>query len=477
MKNIDTNIKNVINEIKTKTGNSPDLVVKNITLNNTDIAVIFNESLTDKIAINDYILEFFTDITLRRFKTPELYSFIKQHLTTHKTIEIHNYKDLFYSLNSGFTLIIVDKETTCLAIETKTVLYSGILEAKNEPVTKGPKDSFTENYQVNIGLIRKRIKTENLRINEHVIGNASQTKVSLMYIDGVAPQALVDEIEHKIKQINIDAVLDSNYIVEAISENKNNVFPNYLSTERPDLVSIQVLEGRIAIIVENTPEVVVVPTIFANFFNSPEDYYQKNKNANFTRVLRLIAFIITILAPAFYISLSTYNLEAIPTELLISFASQKEGVPLPTVLETLALMIVFEILRETDTRSPIAVGSSLSIVGALVLGQSAVSAGVVSPITVIVVAITAISGLISYSVDIVSGIRLWRFIFIVFAAILGTIGILLAGFLFLVNISSIKSFGVPYLTPFAPFNKKEQGDALLLTNEAKLNTQGKRVIK
>jgi spore germination protein KA len=296
-----------------------------------------------------------------------------------------------------------------------------------------------------------------------------------MYIKDIASTKLVNIITERIMNINVDGIFDSNYIIEMISQNKKNVLPNYLSTERPDLVSMHLLEGRIVIIVDNTPYVVILPALFVDFFHSPEDLYQKNVNVNVTRIIRLIAFLITILGPALYVALSTYNLEAIPTQLLISFSSQRSGVPLPVILELLMMIIIFEILKETDTRAPSAIGSSLSIVGALVLGQAAVTAGIVSPITIIVVAITAISGLISYSVDIVNGVRWWRFIFLLFSSFIGLFGVLIAGFLFLANICSIKSFGLPYLIPFAPFYKDEQGDALYLSNKRKFKKRNRLI--
>ena len=200
-------------------------------------------------------------------------------------------------------------------------------------------------------------------------------------------------------------------------------------------------------------------------------------NVNFTRIVRLIALLITILLPAIYISVNTYNHEAIPTNLLINFATQRQGVPLPTVVEILMMMVVFEILKETDTRAPSAIGSSLSIVGTLVLGQAAVAAGIVSPITIIVVATTSISGLISYSIDVVNGIRWWRIIFIVLSSFAGLYGVLVAGLIFVINISSIKSFGIPYLTPFAPFFLKEQNNGVFLSNKRKFNVRSRLTAK
>ena len=477
MEKIDINAKKVIDKIKKQTYNSPDIIVKELKLNDTEIAIVFCESMANSITINDFILEFLQETKMNEVKISNIYQFLESNMPTHKVIKVNNYKDLYYTLLSGFTLIIINGSSDVISIETKAALDSGIADAKNEKVMKGPKDSFTENYQTNIGLIRKRIKSESLRLEEHVIGSKSNTKVGIVYMDGIASKKLVDQISKKIKNIDIDAVFDSNYVIETISGNKKKTFPIYLSTERPDFVSINLLDGRIAIIVENTPYVIIVPAVFNDFFLSSEDFYQKNLNVNFTRIVRLIALLITILLPAIYISVNTYNHEAIPTNLLINFATQRQGVPLPTVVEILMMMVVFEILKETDTRAPSAIGSSLSIVGTLVLGQAAVAAGIVSPITIIVVATTSISGLISYSIDVVNGIRWWRIIFIVLSSFAGLYGVLVAGLIFVINISSIKSFGIPYLTPFAPFFLKEQNNGVFLSNKRKFNVRSRLTAK
>lgn len=467
MNKIDINLKKVITVIKSQTYNNPDIVYREMTINDVDIGIVFTESLADRAIINDYILEFFENIRLYNKEIKNIHEYIEKNLTINKLIKINNYNDLFYNLLSGYTLIIVNGSDIVFGIDTKLKLDSGVLEAKNEIVTKGPKDSFTENYQTNIGLIKKRIRSEKLMLDEYIIGTKSQTKVGIMYDRDIASKELVESITEKIKGIDIDALFDSNYIIEMISENKKNVFPNYLSTERPDFVSINILDGRIALIVENTPYVIILPSMFVDFFHTPEDYYQKNKNVILTRIIRILAFIISILVPAVYIAISTYNLEAIPANLLINFSTQREGVPLSTAIEMIMMIIVFEILKETDTRAPSAFGSSLSIVGALVLGQAAVAAGIVSPITIIVVAVSAISGLIAYSADIVNGVRWWRLIFIVFASFAGIYGVFIAGVLFIINMCSIKSFGTPYLTPIAPFILNEQDDVIALTNKRK----------
>ena len=266
MEKIDINAKKVIDKIKKQTYNSPDIIVKELKLNDTEIAIVFCESMANSITINDFILEFLQETKMNEVKISNIYQFLESNMPTHKVIKVNNYKDLYYTLLSGFTLIIINGSSDVISIETKAALDSGIADAKNEKVMKGPKDSFTENYQTNIGLIRKRIKSESLRLEEHVIGSKSNTKVGIVYMDGIASKKLVDQISKKIKNIDIDAVFDSNYVIETISGNKKKTFPIYLSTERPDFVSINLLDGRIAIVVENTPYVIIVPAVFNDFF-------------------------------------------------------------------------------------------------------------------------------------------------------------------------------------------------------------------
>ncbi len=465
MNKLPTSSKRILNKINEKVGDASDIITKEINFYNQAIYLLFSEALADKVLINKFLLEYFLET--KKPKEEDFLTYLEMNIPAHKILKIDNYDELMYSLLSGFSIFIIDGYQYVLAVETKASLDSGVLEAGNETVIKGPKDAFTENYQTNIGLVRKRIKTNTLWFNELTIGKRSKTKVAIMYIYDIANINLVHQITKKIKKINIDSIMDSNYIIDLISENKHNPFPNYISTERPDRVTKGLLEGKIGIIVENTPFAIIIPAVFFDFFHTSEDLYKKVINANFTRITRFIAFFLAVLLPAFYIAIITYNHEAIPKDLILSFYSQREGVPFPTVIEAALMIVVFEILKEADTRIPNTIGSALSIVGALVLGEAAVNAGIVSAITVIVIATTAISGLIVYSFDLVNGIRIWTFIFIIFAALAGTFGIICSGLLFIVYISSMESFGIPYLSPIAPFNTKNQGDAIIISDKSK----------
>jgi len=458
----------VINEIKKETGNSPDIIIKTIPYFNHYIYVIFNEMVSNRTTINDFILEYFESDRKTPYKKDEIIKNIKAKLPVHKINIIDNYDELLYLLLSGFTIILTDGNDQALAIETKEKLNSGIQESKAETIIKGPKDALTENYQTNIGLIRKKLKTESLWLKEVTVGTRSKNKVGIMYINDIADIDLVNYIVDKIKDIEIDSIPDSNYIMEMISENKNNVFPDYISTERPDLVSEHLLEGKIAIIVENSQYAVIIPAVLIDFLHSPGDYYQKSINVNYTRIIRFLAIIITLLTPAIYIAITTHNHEAIPEKLLISFAAQRDGVPFPTIVEAMLMLITFEILKESDLRIPQTLGSALSIVGALVLGDAAVQAGIVSPIMVIVIAITAITGLIVSYIEMIHGLRWWRILFIIAAASLGIIGIFLISIFLIINLTSIKSFGIPYLSPIAPLNISNLNNSIFITRKREL---------
>lgn len=452
----------VIKLIKEKTENNPDIIYKTRKYGKHKLYIVFCESLTDRLTINDYILRYLTK-TSDKVKTNNIIDYLNDNIPATKIAKITSQEELMHSILSGLTVILVDGEDKAISVETRTTLSSDIVESKNEKTLKGPKDGFTENYQTNLGLIKKRIRSEDLRVTEHRVGTKGNALVAVISVHNIVDPKIVEHINRKIAKIDIDAVFDVNQIVELISPNEKNFFPNFLPTERPDYVSMLLLEGRVAILLENTPDVAVVPALFDDFFNSPEDNYSRVPNSSVNRILRLIALLITILTPAIYIAITIFNHETIPSNFLINLATQRDGVPFTTIIEAIIMGVAFEILKETDTRAPSPIGSSLSIVGALVLGDAAVTAGIVSPIMVIIIAITAISGLIvSYS-DMSHAIRSWRLGFMIGAALAGIFGVLLVGIIFVANVSSIRSFGVPFSAPYSPLIPEDTGRGFFLT--------------
>lgn len=464
---IDLNI--IEKYIKDKFGNSSDIITRKINLKDNEILYVYLESVSSDDKISNFLMKDINKYVKnnKSIKQP-LIKLLKNTIPNSHILLIKTYDDIFYYLSSGYTLLFIKNELDVIAIETKTLLDRSISTPLIEATIRGPRDSFTENNASNIGLIRKRIKDKNLWFEETKIGKRTKTKVTLVYIKDIANNDKIKTIKNKLKKINIDGIIDSGYIREYLSKNISS-FPTFRSTERPDVATSELLEGKILIMVENTPQVLVIPGLFMDFLHTPEDYYQKPINITFTRILRLIAFLITICTPGLYVALTTFNQEIIPQELLISLTNQREGMPLPTTASLFIMIIVFEILREADIRLPNAMGASISIVGALVLGDAAVGAGIVSPIVIIIVAITSIGSLTFNDIDFVNALRLWRLIFLIFSSLLGIPGFVVAGIIFTINLCSIESNGIPYLTPISPFYLKEQKDTILRFPKYDLN--------
>ena len=468
--NIDKNINTILKTIEEKYGKSSDIVSRKIKVGRKEIMYIYLESVSSDDKISDFLMKDLSSYIKNNkislfdnlFKSLQNTIF-NSHLKT-----IDNYEDIYYYLASGYTVIFINGEKKAIAIETKNELDRGVTESTSESVIRGPKDSFTENNAINLGLIRKRIKDPNLWFDETVIGKRTRTKVTIAFINDIVDEKNVKQIKQKLQNIDIDGILDGGSIRELIMTKQKSSFPKFKSTERPDLACKSLLEGKIVILIENSPFILITPGLFVDFLHSAEDEYQKSINTNFTRILRTIAFILTIVTPGFYIAITTFNQQMIPNELLISLSIQREGVPFPTAFEIIILITTFEILRESDIRIPNAMGSAIGIVGALVLGDAAVSAGIISPIVVIIVAITAICGLLYTDIDFVNATRLWRFIFILFSIICGLIGFVIAGIIFITKLCSLEIQGVPYLAPIAPFDRKSQEYAIIRKSKDKV---------
>lgn len=444
----------LIKIIKQNFGNSSDIVERKI----NNITYIFLESVSSDDKISNFLNKSITKIE----STNRLFNELNNKIYN-SNIKIENdLKKVFYYLSSGYTCLFIDREKEYIVIETKNKLDRGINISNSEPNIKGPKDSFTENHSTNIGLIRKRIKEKNLWVKNFILGKRTKTITSIIYDEKIINKKILYKIKKIIKKIDIDSVIDSSYIKNYLEE--KSIFPTIISTERPDLVCQHILNGKIVILTENSPIALILPATLDDFLKSAEDYYQKSTNASFNRIIRYIALIITILTPAIYVSLMTFNQEMIPDQLLISLATQRSKVPFPTFIETILFIIIFEILREADIRSPSSSGASMSIVGALVLGDAAVSADIVSPIAIIIVALTSICELIFVDQDLTNAIRIWRIIFIISTIIFGFIGIICVGIILVIKLSEINTYNIPYLTPISPLDKNLISDSIILKN-------------
>ena len=434
--------------------NSSDLIIRNIEVKNKKIALIFLEGNVSDDKISDYFMKNI-DIIINFSKNfNNLFKTLENQITNSNLKIVDKFEDVFYYLSSGFSLIVIDNVDKLIAIETRANLDRSVSEPTTEITFKGPKDAFNENYNVNIGLIRKRIKDENLVLEEFKLGKLTKTKTTICYLNNLADKNIVEKLKKRLKKANVNSIIDSGNVKKILGESTKTNYPLIKSSERPDTVCHALLMGKVCIVVENSPYVLIFPTFFLDYFKTSEDYFQKPFNVNLTRFLRIISFILTILTPAIYIALTTFNQEIVPDPLLMSLTTQREGVPFPTYLEILILTLTFEILRESDIRMPSLMGTSISIVGALVLGDAAVNAGIVSPFAVIIIAITSICDLIFSDIDFINATRFWRILFILGASIMGLIGITSVFILFVTHLVNASDLNIPFMYQIVPKSRK-----------------------
>ncbi|WP_240703013.1 spore germination protein [Cohnella luojiensis] len=462
-----------IQKIKQSLGNSPDIVVREWLFggpNGVGTAIIYISGLVDTKFINQFIMEPLMSHDLDehfkaiRSQNENGVDLLKQLLLPVGEIqEAVNLNTILTGILSGDTALLCQGSEHGLLIGSRGGEDRAIQEPSTQPVIRGPKEGFTENIDTNIALIRRKIKDHNLWLENFNVGQVTKTVVSMMYVNGIALDKVVKEVRDRIKRIQIDGILESGYIEELIQDKTFTLFPTIFNTERPDVIAAGLLEGRVAIIVDGTPFVLLVPALFPQFFQSAEDYYQRSDISTLVRLLRYLALVIALLAPPLYIAITTFHHEMLPPQLLISLSAQREGIPFPAFIEALLMEVTFELLREAGVRMPKAVGQAISIVGALVIGQAAVQAGIVSAAMVIVVSITAIASFIIPSYNMGIPIRILRFGFMILAATFGLFGIL-AGLIGIVqHLCHLRSFGIPYMSPYAPVLAADKKDAMVRT--------------
>jgi spore germination protein KA len=457
-----------IDEIKYTLGNCIDLSIREFQLgkNNLKAVVIYIDGLVNKDYIQNYILKpliIETNEILQQDELPEkgmLTFLINRVLTIGETKEVSDFDKLYHALLTGETVLLIDGQEKGLIASTKGWKDRGVEEPTTTNVVRGSKEGFSETIRTNTALIRRRIKDVDLRIDAKQIGSVTKTDVAILYMQGIADEKVIEEVHSRLESINIDAILESGYLEEFIQDETYTPFPTVYYSERPDEIVGGILEGRVAIIVDGTPFVLLVPALFIHFFQSSEDYYQRFDISTLVRILRFMAFFMALLVPSIFIAITTYHQEMIPTTLLISLGGQREGVPFPAIVEAILMEINFEILREAGIRMPKAVGSAISIVGALVIGEAAVQAGFISAAMVIVVSITAISSFIFPSYNMSFPARILRFVFIGLAGLLGLFGICLGLFVLTFHLCSLRSFGAPYMSPLGPFVSADQKDSI-----------------
>jgi spore germination protein KA len=453
-----------IQDIQRIMGRSPDFVIRELAFGqkNVQLALIYIEGLAEPKYVLESLMEksseseFDTLVSNSEFLS----------LLTNKLLAIGDIKNistmqmLCQSVLTGDTLLLIDGYSTCLSLGTKLWKERSVEEPSAQTVVRGPRDGFTETLRTNTALVRRRIKSTDFRMEAKIIGRVTQTDIAIIYIKGIVNEKVLNEVRIRLDRIDIDAILESGYIEELIQDEIYSPFPTVFNTERPDALAAGILEGRVAILIDGTPFALMVPALFTQFFQSSEDYYQRADFATLLRILRYLCFFITLLAPSMYIAVTTFHHELMPPELLIKLVAAREGVPFPAFVEALLMEITFEILREAGVRMPRSIGQAVSIVGTLVIGQASVEAGLVSPAMVIVVSITAISNFVIPSFNMGISLRILRFFIMFLAASFGLFGIVVGLIATVLHLCSLRSFGVPYMSPFAPLIIEDQKDSI-----------------
>ena len=448
-------------------GDSDDVVFRTLSINLNqpiEAMVIYIRGMVKKDTVNKNILKplmyEFSQANSEVEENTNIFEFLQNNIITVGDINTAStYKDVLSAIFSGNTVLIVNGETQAISISSKGWDKRGVSEPESDISIRGSHEGFTESIRTNTAMIRRRIKNHNLRFESFTLGRYSNTKVCLAYIKGIANEQILHEARKRLDNIDIDGILESGYIEQYIDDASFSIFPTIGHTEKPDIVSAKMLEGRIAIITDGTPTVLTAPFLFIEVFQSPGDYYSNFIVSSVFRFIRWATYFLAVGLPGFFVAAQAFHYEMIPTKLMFTIAASREGVPFSAVIEILLMSTFFVILREAGIRMPRSIGTATSIVGALVLGDAAITAGLVGAPAVMV---TAVSGLSTFVVPILAGpITILRVLFILLGGFAGIYGLSLGLVLLLCHMSALTSMGVPYLAPLAPFSFKDQRDEML----------------
>ena len=459
-------IRDAITAVKKGMVDSNDVVIREFYIGgdvDADAAIFYIDGLVDNDILNDDIIKpLMYDV--RRDAVPMkkdgVMSYLQKSLLA--VNEVKKTDTLYEAIDGvlmGDVTLLIDKTGEAFVINSKGWDNRSISEPSSEAVIRGPRESFIENIRTNTALLRRKIKNPALTFEPMIIGRRTRTPVSIAYIDGLAQRSVIDEVKNRMSAIKTDSILESGYIEQYIEDAPGSLFATVGYTEKPDVAAAKLLEGRVAIMVDGTPFVLTVPYLFVEGFQAAEDYYFRPIFTTLTRFIRIIGYAITVLGPAFYVAVTTYHQELIPTSLLITMARAREGVPFPAFIESLIMIVTFEILREAGIRLPRPVGQAMSIVGALVIGEAAVSAGLIGAPMVIVVAITAVSGFLVPTQN--NAAAVLRIIYLILGATFGGFGLTLGLLGTLVQLSDLESFGYLYMSPTIPFTLDDSKDAMI----------------
>ena len=448
---LEKSLESNVNTIKKILGNSADLVSREASIGNieTKFAMIYIKGLINEEQVNNNILRML-ELNKKEIKTNLFDALYDEMIALTEIKKTKQLNQIIKAILDGDTVVLFSECDQALLLGTSGGEFRAIEEPQSESVIRGSRSGFVENLKFNLALLRRETKDPNLRINMMEIGKNSNQKVAICHIEGRAKPEVVEEVVRRLKTIEIDFAPDSGFIEQWIEDSNLSPFPQMLDTERPDRVAYNLLKGKIGIIVEGSPFALLMPITIGDSLKTIEDYNQRWLISTMLRILRFVSFYMTLFLPALYVALVSYHPELIPTQLLFTIAASREGVPFPSLIEALIIALFYEILQEAGTRLPKKIGQTIGIVGGIVIGEIAVQAGIVTPLMVIAISLTALSAftLPNYSLSI--GLRLMRFGAIFAATILGLYGIILVFIMIHIHMANLKSIGIPYSAPFAP---------------------------
>ena len=457
--------------IQEKLHNSTDLKSRVVQFFGTELRICYIAEITDnELLTNGLIYPICSYIGERK---KDIYAELKNAISTIETLDCDSIDEAVSLLLSGKTLVLVNNADKILACDVEKITVRAVAEPPTSVVIKGPREGFTESLKFNLALIRKRVKTEDLVVNLFEVGEITKTQIGVVYIDSVVDKAVLKMVVKRLKSIKIDGVLDSHYLVSYLQNKPKSLFKQVGDTEKPDILVGKMLEGRIGILVDGSPIVLTVPFILIEDLQNSDDYYSQPIRVSFIRVLRFIGVIMAVLLPGVYVALELYHYKILPTEFLVTIMNTTQGIPFAPFIEVLFVILLFEILYEANLRMPQYFGMAMSIVGALILGDTAISAGLVSPPTVMIV---ALSGIIFYIIPSQAAqFSILRLIAVVIGACIGLYGILLFCLFVLSYLSSFDSYKSAYLAPTSPFIASDQEDTFVRKTIKEMKTRPKSI--
>ena len=442
-----------------------DLIVRRFRIGEAvpcNAVLLYLDGMTDSAVVHDNILvplmhPVLIDAAMSYKVSSDFFAFVHtQLLPSGETTIVHTMDETVQAMMNGDVVLLLDQSIQGLVIDAKGFPHRDLGEPRNEKTLRGPQEAFVEAMRVNTAMLRRRLHTGALKLEQMTIGTYTQTAVTIAYLEHIANDNIIDEVRRRLNNIKkVDSILNASCIEQYIEDRPFSIFPQVQYTERPDKTAAALLEGRVALIVDGSPDVILLPVLFTQLLQSSEDYYNRIVAGTFVRWVRYMGLFIATTLPSLYVAVISFHAELIPFNLLLSIATAREGVPFPAFVEAIMMEIAFELLREASIRMPGVIGNTIGIVGALVIGDAAVSARLVAPQMVIVVAITAIGSFAIPSVEASYPIRLIRFPLMILAATLGLYGVMLGGLVIIMYLIRLRTFGFPYLAPLAPLKNGE----------------------